>query len=318
LGGVPTGTTKFQWNGDMLINSYTPSTTTSSGALVVNGGLGVGGNIVAAGLFTGLINVDRIQGRTEASGEVSFGSLFDSTGNTDGTLMILTGSAGMDNSTRLLLDCGADGFQRETQMTFFGSAVEFPIPVVALGGIAPKTKTITANYMPNNDSYGDHTIRVDCSSNDVTINLQNIPLNHVGTGFILMIKRIDTSSHVCTINSGPMNYLIDGQTSIILPPGTSSLLPEVTLQWNGTGIDILGTTNFPVFSGTQPGMVPLSTNSGIKFLRDDGTWATAGGNSGADVYISPTKPTGISGPYLWIQTGLGAGHDFSFWVEDGL
>jgi len=35
------------------------------------------------------------------------------------------------------------------------------------------------------------------------------------------------------------------------------------------------------------------------------------------VFIQPTAPDFNGGVGLWIQTGLGAGSDFTFWIEDG-
>lgn len=43
-------------------------------------------------------------------------------------------------------------------------------------------------------------------------------------------------------------------------------------------------------------------------LRDVGT---------AGIYIGPDQPDFGELPGLWIQTGLGAGGDMTFWVEDG-
>lgn len=45
-----------------------------------------------------------------------------------------------------------------------------------------------------------------------------------------------------------------------------------------------------------------------------------GGGSGPGVpelYVQPTVPIGAPAPYIWIQTGLGLGNDFSIWFEDG-
>jgi hypothetical protein len=37
----------------------------------------------------------------------------------------------------------------------------------------------------------------------------------------------------------------------------------------------------------------------------------------ANAHVGPTQPA-VPGPYLWVQTGLGAsGTDFTFWIEDG-
>lgn len=36
-----------------------------------------------------------------------------------------------------------------------------------------------------------------------------------------------------------------------------------------------------------------------------------------NVYVQDTAPTSPPATYLWIETGLGAGDDMTFWVEDG-
>lgn len=39
---------------------------------------------------------------------------------------------------------------------------------------------------------------------------------------------------------------------------------------------------------------------------------------GVPLYIGPTQPTLPAGQkYLWIETGIGDGSDFSIWFDDG-
>lgn len=42
------------------------------------------------------------------------------------------------------------------------------------------------------------------------------------------------------------------------------------------------------------------------------------GDQAPNVFIQPSAPSGVVGNYLWVETGLGAGTDFTFWVEDGI
>lgn len=38
----------------------------------------------------------------------------------------------------------------------------------------------------------------------------------------------------------------------------------------------------------------------------------------ANLFIQNAVPVTVLTSYLWVQTGLGAGTDLTFWVEDGL
>jgi hypothetical protein len=39
---------------------------------------------------------------------------------------------------------------------------------------------------------------------------------------------------------------------------------------------------------------------------------------GGQCFVQPTQPVGVTGLYLWIETGLGdSGEDVSLWIEDG-
>lgn len=38
-----------------------------------------------------------------------------------------------------------------------------------------------------------------------------------------------------------------------------------------------------------------------------------------NLFVQPSAPSPITPiPYLWIQTGIGANNDITFWIEDGL
>lgn len=46
-------------------------------------------------------------------------------------------------------------------------------------------------------------------------------------------------------------------------------------------------------------------------------WDGATWQAQKQAFVGPTQPT-APGPYLWVQTGLGAtGADWTFWIEDG-
>lgn len=39
---------------------------------------------------------------------------------------------------------------------------------------------------------------------------------------------------------------------------------------------------------------------------------------GGQAFVGPSQPIGVTGQYLWVQTGLGDdGTGITFWVEDG-
>lgn len=50
-----------------------------------------------------------------------------------------------------------------------------------------------------------------------------------------------------------------------------------------------------------------------------GVAAFDGGTTGGphNLYVQDTNP-GLTIPGVWVQTGLGTGHDISIWVEDGI
>jgi len=39
---------------------------------------------------------------------------------------------------------------------------------------------------------------------------------------------------------------------------------------------------------------------------------------GGQAFVQPTAPTGVTGAFLWVQTGLGdSGDDWTIWIETG-
>ena len=40
-------------------------------------------------------------------------------------------------------------------------------------------------------------------------------------------------------------------------------------------------------------------------------------DSAGNVFVQNAAPSSPPSAYLWVQTGLGDGTDFTFWVEDG-
>lgn len=42
------------------------------------------------------------------------------------------------------------------------------------------------------------------------------------------------------------------------------------------------------------------------------------GSGSSNTFVQNTAPTPTGSPYLWIQTGVGSGTDFTFWIEDTL
>lgn len=56
---------------------------------------------------------------------------------------------------------------------------------------------------------------------------------------------------------------------------------------------------------------------GQMYVRENGQWVAApqAGINGA-VFVSETTPTTVATEYIWIQTGLGDGSDFTVWFND--
>ena len=95
------------------------------------------------------------------------------------------------------------------------------------------TKTKTADY---NITIDDYTIRVDATSNDVTITLPAVASVYGNNkGYEFIIKRVDNSSNNVYLN-GDSGELIDAYT----PGGlTFSSFGKVRVQSNGINWDIL-------------------------------------------------------------------------------
>lgn len=59
----------------------------------------------------------------------------------------------------------------------------------------------------------------------------------------------------------------------------------------------------------------LIQGSGISIVGD--TISATGGGGTQNLFVQNSTPGSPPSTYLWIQTGLGAGSDFTFWIEDG-
>ena len=86
---------------------------------------------------------------------------------------------------------------------------------------------------------------------------------------------------------------------------------ETRIISGGGGGGGRGPAGAGVAVGGEPGQI-LAKASATNY---DTEWIDAAGLTAQDVFIQPDQPTAIVS-YLWIQTGLGAGEDFSFWFDD--
>lgn len=115
----------------------------------------------------------------------------------------------------------------------FESFKFYPTSAVSKRKNLLSTSTKTANYVVTLDDY---TIRVDATSNDVTITLPTVASSHSnGKGYEFVIKRVDNSLNNVYVN-GDSGELIDTYTTnglILLS------LEKVRVQSNGINWDIL-------------------------------------------------------------------------------
>jgi hypothetical protein len=71
---------------------------------------------------------------------------------------------------------------------------------------------------------------------------------------------------------------------------------------------------------TPPNQVSVVTSPGVNLTLTTTVQEVAVGNfvPKQNLFIGTQNP-GTTGPWLWIQTGLGSdGSGFTFWIEDGL
>ena len=106
-------------------------------------------------------------------------------------------------------------------------------------------------------------------------------------------------------NTKTQSYILDAIDRInAIQPGGSSDFNELTNRPQLNGTAMTGNTNITNFTGTDgtnagvQGLVPAPTTADAdKFLKSDGTWATAGGGGGASF------TTLTSADYNWPETG---------------
>lgn len=114
--------------------------------------------------------------------------------------------------------------------------------------------------------------------------------------------------------------------------GVSGQLFSITDDLSGTLFSVNDISGIPSIEVLDTGLVKIAEFSGnlvlgsaiddgINKLQVNGTIsATNFVSSGGElpVFIQNTQPTGITSKYIWVQTGLGAGSDFTFWFDDGV
>lgn len=127
------------------------------------------------------------------------------------------------------------------------------------------------------------------------------------------------------------NYYTD-DTPTISFEGTSGQLFSITDDLSGTIYSINDISGIPSLEILDTGLVKIAEYSGNVLLGTSTDNTTdklqVNGSISAThfistsgelpVFIQNTQPTGISSKYIWIQTGLGAGTDFTFWFDDGV
>lgn len=120
-------------------------------------------------------------------------------------------------------------------------------------------------------------------------------------------------------------------------PGQTYTFGNYTWTWNGTvwnlapmsysgysgysGATGTGTSGYSGFSGATgtSGYSGFSGGTGTSgYSGFSGATGTSGYSGVQKVFVQTTAPVSPPASYLWIQTGLGAGHDVTFWYEDGL
>ena len=153
-----------------------------------------------------------------------------------------------------------------------------------------------------------------------------------------------------SINYARQDHVHPAQTTVTGNAGSATRLATsrtIALSGDVTGsVSFDGTANATIaatvetnrfYTGVAPPSSPVNgdtwvnPNSGVKYEWykadeiDTGQWVELGsfslsGSSGSmnNLHIGPTAPVGMTGPYLWIQTGLGqSGADVAYFVEDG-
>ncbi len=109
----------------------------------------------------------------------------------------------------------------EYDLTFGGSG--------SLSSLVLPTTTTTSSSFSVLSTH--HTVRCDCTSNNITANL---PAASSNTGLVLVIKKVDSTGNTVTID-GNGTDLIDGNSTLAI----STQYGTYTVQSNGTGWDIL-------------------------------------------------------------------------------
>lgn len=124
-------------------------------------------------------------------------------------------------------------------------------------------------------------------------------------------------------------------TALLTVTGAASILDTAGAPadiWGDQAGTIPATNPVPVVDGRYPSGLWIEEDRYTRVIGGDAqpfeaARAVPGGavtqeqfqSAGTSrVFLQPTAPAGVTGNYLWIETQIGVGNDFTFWIEDGV
>lgn len=140
------------------------------------------------------------------------------------------------------------------------------------------------------------------------------------TSDIHQVDDVDTSvlAHHHTLGYGPNQaapggHRHDGSDSSSVLTDYAPVVHTHTEGQISSLISDLGGKAATIHTHTEGQVTDLTAD--IADLQDQ-IDALSGGSS-APVYVQDSAPVGPPSKYVWFQTNMGAGEDFTIWIEDG-
>jgi hypothetical protein len=212
------------------ITNNTVATSTTTGALIVSGGIGVGGSIYTAGInssgnivapfgYFGLLQASTVSGTNIAGNHLSIRGGGATGSAAPGSIQFHTSNVGSSGSTaqsfsekarisgagNLLIGISSDNATDKLQVS--GSGIFSDVLKTAGRKIAFSTKTANYSVVVTDDF-----LAIDATSGTITITLPSAVNN---TGQIFTIKKVDISANIVTVAT-TASQTIDGSSTYSL------------------------------------------------------------------------------------------------------
>jgi len=257
-GGTVTGNLTLSTTATMIIQNTRPTTSNSTGALIVRGGVGIAGNLFVGGIFT--VDGDFQVGNTTSTGNVFNSGFVTFSQSTQFT----SNAATTSNTTGAIIATGGIA----TRGNLFSGAIRITGPTSNGLTFADGTIQYTANATSSSIANGSSNIAIQTTNGNIVSTVNGVIITTVSNNGIQL-----SSS----------NADITGANTIY----ASRIVANTTLTVSGAGGDITGANN--IFANVI-NVTTASIVSGINvvpyiqsaFIQANAAFAAANSGGGGD------------------------------------